>query len=74
MIPHVIGWAVTFNGRIQIRTVSDTARSAKVNALVILAGARVSSDWSDERISDAFARIEAQGVKLVRVSCEAFAA
>jgi hypothetical protein len=42
------------DGAINIRTVSDTVRAAKVNAIVIVGHKRPTSDWTDMYISQIF--------------------
>ena len=44
-------------GDVLVRTVTDTVRGAKVNWLGTIGGLRVTNDWSDPIIADAFERL-----------------
>lgn len=70
MVSH--GWGVIYRDKLEIRTVTDSAVGAKVNALGFLAGYQIMQGTSEHLINTMFAKLEQQhGVKLVRVQCEA---
>lgn len=55
--PKADGWAVIKNGKINVRTVSDTRRASLVNWLVTDGGVLVTAAWTDEMIEAAWGRL-----------------
>jgi hypothetical protein len=52
--PSASGFAAVIGDEIVVRTVSATARAAKVNALVVVFGVMVRNDWTDAQIEAAW--------------------
>jgi hypothetical protein len=50
------GYAVVVNGKIDMRTVHDTERGAKVNGLCVLFNIMPLDSWSDEFIAQTWER------------------
>lgn len=68
--PPDLGWAVVQNGKINLRTVSDTRRAAMVNGLW-LDKVVVMDRWTDAMIEDRFRlHAESKGWELVCVRVE----
>ena len=48
------GFAAKVDGKVSVRTVSETEIAAMVNYLYIYRGCVVYNDWSDEEVTDKF--------------------
>ena len=63
-----IAYAVVKDAEINIRTVGDTERMAKVNGIVVVGGEMVMASWTDVEIGRKWDAVAAShGVKIERV-------
>ena len=66
----MIGWAVTVGGKIDMRTVGPTRRSAIINWMVVDQGEVITHLTTDQAIDTMWSAYEGENVKVQQVNVE----
>lgn len=70
--PYEYGYGVVKDGKLIVRTISDTRAHAATNGLVLLLNATIGQNATPKQILDAWNHYERRGfAKIVRVHCVA---